>query len=451
MSAGTKLSAAEEAGFEENLSEEKRRDLDETEGANKTTKIGELSDFEKQLIEDDASKSAEAAPTEDAPAATEEAATEEVSEAPVAEAVEETTDAQSDELDFEAALEASFVDYQEGDIVQGTVRAITKGGIMVDLNYKSDAYVPLSDISFDPNEGFIKTVQIGDTISIMVEKLETKEGYILASRRKAECELAWQNILRLSREKEIITVRVQNVIPAGAVVDFKGLNGFIPSSQLLLEGAELETANGTELEVVVMQVDRRRRKIVMSHKLSKVPQFSGSIQEKLEKFQEGQTLKGVVSNIKNFGVFVDVGGIEGLVHISELSWSRINHPSEVLSVGQELEVYVIKVDLENKRLSLGYKRLQADPWDSVAEKFHEGQVLKGTVSRIVEFGAFVKLTDDLEGLVHISEISDQRILRVSDHLREGDEVDVKIIKLQIEEHRIGLSMKKVAAGEGSAE
>ena len=415
MSTGTKLSNEEE-NFQQGVSQETVAELDSS--VQVTTKIGEVSEFEEALSQEAQEPSQEVSQMAIEPAPTED--------------------------DFETQLINSLMHFTEGDIVEGVVRSVEKSGLMVDIKYKSDGFVSNSEISFDSGDSFAKEVQVGDPINVLIEKLETKEGYLVCSRKKAEYEIAWQDLVRLSKEKEAVTVTVQNKVGAGLIVNFKGLSGFVPTSQLLPEFLEkVDAMVGEQLDVVVLQVDRKRRKIILSNKLTQSLQYTGSIQERLEKFSQGDRLKGMVSNIKDFGAFVDVGGVEGLVHISEISWSRIKHPSEILSVGQEVDVYVISVDVETKRLSLGYKRLQKDPWDLVSEKFHEGQVVKGNVSRIVDFGAFVKLTPELEGLVHISEIANQRISSVSDLLTEGQEVTVQIIKLQPKEQRIGLSMKAV--------
>ena len=416
MSIGTKL-GKEEDSFQQGVSHEKVAGI---RSAKATTKIGEISEFEKSL---DMDSERVVKPRE--------VTTVRVTTEPVDEA-------------FESQLVGSLLHFTEGDIVQGVIRSVEKSGLMVDVKYKSDGFVSNAEISFDPKDRFAKEAKIGDPVNVLIERLETKEGYLICSRKKAEYEIAWQDLVRLSKEKEVVGVTVQNRVGAGLIVNYKGLGGFVPTSQLLPENLEnIDALSGESLDVIVLQVDRKRRKIILSNKLTQSLQYTGSIQERLEKFQPGDRLKGMVSNIKDFGAFVDVGGVEGLVHISEISWSRIKHPSEILSVGQELDVYVISVDVENKRLSLGYKRLQKDPWELVAEKFQEGQVVKGIISRIVDFGAFVKLTPELEGLVHISEIANQRISSVSDLLTEGQEVNVQIIKLQPREQRIGLSMKAV--------
>tara|TARA_E500000178_G_C16952861_1_gene722141 strand:- start:692 stop:1474 length:783 start_codon:yes stop_codon:yes gene_type:complete len=227
----------------------------------------------------------------------------------------------------------------------------------------------------------------------------------------------------------------------GLVTTYKGIRGFVPASQILLdEGQDMETLVGKSIEASVIQADRRRRKVIFSNK-NKSKGNSAASEKFIEEIEVGQTRAGKVTSIKDFGVFVDIGGIEGLVHISELSWLRVSHPTDIVAVGDEVTVFILGVDKKHKKISLGMKQLEPDPWVSVGNNYAVGQVVEGTISRIVSFGAFIKLEKQLEGLIHISEMSAERIEKVEDVVKPGDKVKAKIIKLLIEDQKIGLTLK----------
>ena len=238
----------------------------------------------------------------------------------------------------------------------------------------------------------------------------------------------------------------------GLVSEFKGIKGFIPASQVIKEAdQELDTFIKQRLNVVVLKADRTRRKVIFSHKMAVNKRSKADIDKIIEQLDIEQVVTGRVSSIKDFGVFVDIGGIEGLVHISELSWSRINHPKDMISQGQEVKVFILGVDKENRRISLGMKQLEPDPWVKAQEKYQIGQVVKGTVSRCAPFGAFVILEDHLEGLIHISELSDQHVQAVTDVVNPGDEISATIIKVVPDEQKIGLSLKSQGTTEVAIE
>ncbi|NBV41360.1 S1 RNA-binding domain-containing protein [bacterium] len=349
------------------------------------------------------------------------------------------------EGNFAEEMERMIVDYQEGDIIKGVVRRIEKSGVMVDIAHKSEGYVANAEFSADPEESPASVVKSGDEINVMILKLESKEGYTVLSRRRAEYELAWNAVSRLAKTKEQVQVRVVSKVEGGLVVSYAGIRGFIPASQVMKEGdSSLESFIGQVLDVIVIQVDRKRRKVIFSHKVGKPKTNREEVLRLLEGIEIGQVRDGKITSIKDFGAFVDLGGVEGLVHISEISWSRVGHPSEVLKVGDAAKVFVLGIDRENNKISLGMKQLEADPWVNVAEKYQIGQIVTGEVTRTVTFGAFVKLEENLEGLIHISELSSHHVERVEDVVKAGDSVKVKIIKLIPEEQRIGLSIKALS-------
>ena len=386
----------------------------------KPTKIGEISEFEKSLMKDSG-----------APARNSDSAV-----------VHDGT--------FAEEMERMILDYQDGDIIKGIVRRVEKGGVLVDISHKSEGFIANSEFSFDAEDAPEELVKAGDEVNVMILKLESKEGYTVLSRRRAEYELAWNTLSRLSKTKDTVAVRVVSKVEGGLVVSFNGIKGFIPASQVIKETeVSLDGFVGQVLDVVVIQVDRKRRKVIFSHKVGKPRMSREATARLIDGIEIGQVRSGKVTSIKDFGVFVDLGGIEGLVHISEISWSRVGHPSEVLKSGQETKVFVLGVDRENQKISLGMKQLEPDPWVNVAEKYQIGQIATGEVSRVVTFGAFVRLEENLEGLIHISELSNHHVEKVEDVVKPGDTVKVKIIKLIPEEQRIGLSIKALGRTDDS--
>jgi len=385
----------------------------------KPTKIGELSEFEKSLMGDESSSSS-------------------------------TAQASSDASDgsFVEAMETMILDYQDGDIIKGIVRRIEKSGVMVDIAHKSEGYISNAEFSFDPEESPANIVKPGDEVNVLIVKLESKEGYTVLSRRRAEYEMAWNTLSRYSKTKETVPVRIVSKVEGGLVVSYNGIKGFIPASQVIKEAEDsLDNFIGQIMEVAVIQVDRKRRKVIFSHKVGKPKASREDVARILDGIEIGQVRDGRVTSIKDFGVFVDLGGVEGLVHISEISWSRVGHPSEALKVGQTVKVFVLGVDKENNKISLGMKQLEADPWVHVAEKYQVGQIITGEITRTVAFGAFVKIEENLEGLIHISELSAHHVEKVEDVVKPKDVVKVKIIKLIPEEQRIGLSIKALSRNE----
>lgn len=391
----------------------------------KATKMGDMSDFEKSLYESEKDQSKKENESEETPSKSKET-------------LSESQEPENFENMFEQAMDSPFIDYAEGDIIEGVVRSAEKGGILVDFNYKSDGYISNSD-----SASLDETLSPGDTILVFIEKLESKEGYAILSRKKAMIEETWKDILDFSKSKEPVKVKISSQVQGGLVASYKGIKGFIPASQVIKEvNEDLENFVNRTLEVVVLQADRRRRKVIYSHKLAESRVQRESQAKVIEELEVGEVKEGVVTSTKDFGVFVDIGGIEGLVHISELSWSRVSHPTDIVQIGDKVKVFVLGIDKSNSRVSLGMKQLQKDPWVVVAEKYTMGQRIVGEISRIVPFGAFIKIEHGLEGLIHISELSTKHIEKVEDVVSVGSEVEATIIKLVPEEQKIGLSLKQ---------
>lgn len=342
---------------------------------------------------------------------------------------------------FEEAMSKPLLEYQEGDVVDATVRSVEKSGVLVDFGYKSDGYVMNNETTEEENAD---TLNAGDPVTVLIEKLETKEGYAVLSIRKASVAKAWNNMMAYAKEKKIVSVKVTSKVQGGLVASYQGIKGFIPASQLLKEkGEDLEAFLGQTLEAAVLQADRRRKKVIFSHKIAASKKVKEESLKLLDEIEVGEVREGKVTSVKDFGVFVDIGGVEGLVHISELSWSRVMHPSDHVAVGEDVKVFILGIDKENNRISLGMKQLEPDPWVEVAQRYQVGQVVKGTISRTVPFGAFIEIENNLEGLIHISELSDKHVEKPEDVIVLGQEVEAKIIKLIPEEQKIGLSVKRV--------
>lgn len=350
----------------------------------------------------------------------------------------------------EVAYEETFKEYKVGDIVKGTVLKVDPSGVLVDIKYKADGLIlpeELSDKSFSTPEEIVK---VGDVIEVYIENLENKEGYVVLSKKRADYEKQWRTAYEAYKNKEILEGKVIQVLKGGLVLDCEGIRGFIPASQVLRKAEEtLESFKNKILPVKIIEINRRQGKIVLSHKLAAGEKEKYKAIKLLEELEVGQIRHGIVSSIKSFGAFVDIGGIEGLIHLSELSWKRVKHPSEVLKLGQEVDVFVLGVDKINKKVALGLKELEPDPWVEAAYYFKPGQIVKAKIVRFARFGAFAELEHGLEGLIHISEISKEPVPKPEDArlpngqpLKIGDEVEVKVLRVIPEEQKIGLSIKE---------
>lgn len=343
-----------------------------------------------------------------------------------------------------SGYEATFKEYNVGDIVKGTVIKVDPSGVLVDIKYKADGLILPEELSEKPFGSPEEVVKVGDVIDVYIENLENKEGYVVLSKKRADYEKKWKIALDALRSKKLLEGKVIQVLRGGLVVDWEGIRGFIPASQVSRKAEEtLESFAGKVLPVKVIEVNRRQGKIVLSHKLAAGEKEKLDAQKLLDELEVGQIRRGRVSSLKSFGAFVDLGGIEGLIHITELSWKRVKHPSEVLKLGDEIDVFVLGVDKINKKVALGLKELQPDPWVTASELYRPGQVVKAKILRFAKFGAFAELEHGLEGLIHISELSKEPVQKPEDAVKIGDVVDVKILRVIPEEQKIGLSIREV--------
>jgi small subunit ribosomal protein S1 len=327
--------------------------------------------------------------------------------------------------------------------MEGVVVKIDRDEVLLDIGYKSEGVIPSKELSIrhdvDPSE----IVKVGDRIEALVLQKEDKEGRLILSKKRAQYERAWGRIEEVMQSGGTIKGPVIEVVKGGLILDI-GLRGFLPASLVDLRRVrDLHPFVGTELEAKIIELDRNRNNVVLSRRAFLEESQSEGRKKFLESLQKGERRKGTVSSIVNFGAFVDLGGVDGLVHVSELSWKHVDHPSEVVQVGQEVEVEVLDVDLERERVSLSLKATQEDPWKEFERKYSAGEIIDGQVTKLVPFGAFVRVAAGIEGLVHISEISDQHVDSPESVLTVGDEVRVKVIEVDVPRRRISLSMRQV--------
>ncbi len=345
--------------------------------------------------------------------------------------------------ELKEAIESSLRDFKDGDIVEGEIVKIDRDEVLLDIGYKSEGVIPAKELSIrhdvDPNE----VVKVGDHVEALVLQKEDKEGRLILSKKRAQYERAWGRIEDVMTSGGTIKGPVIEVVKGGLILDI-GLRGFLPASLVDLRRVrDLHPFVGTELEAKIIELDRNRNNVVLSRRAFLEESQSEGRKKFLESLQKGERRKGTVSSIVNFGAFVDLGGVDGLVHVSELSWKHVDHPSEVVQVGQEVEVEVLDVDLERERVSLSLKATQEDPWKEFERKYQAGEIIDGQVTKLVPFGAFVRVAAGIEGLVHISELSDQHVDTPESVLTVGDQVRVKVIEVDVPRRRISLSMRQV--------
>lgn len=360
------------------------------------------------------------------------------------------------EIDFAAMLEESLAAsrIERGDLIRGTVLAVDHHGLIVDVSWKHDGFVSRNDIE---RMGMnVDDFEKGEEIDVTVIRLDDNEGSLLLSVSQARQNEDWKNAETLQETDEVWRGPVTAANKGGLIMPFGNLRGFIPASHVvdLPRGLNeddrvkyLDNLVGQEISVKVIEVNRKRRRLVFSQRLAERESRQARKEELLEKLQEGDTRSGIVSGLCDFGAFVDLGGADGLIHISELAWHRVSHPQEVVNVGDKVQVYILHLDESGKRIGLSLKRLQPNPWELVEEMYHIGQLVEGTVSRIEPFGAFVSMEPGIEALLHVSQISDEENFDLRRVLYEGQRVLSRIISIESNKQRLGLSLKEVTEGE----
>jgi small subunit ribosomal protein S1 len=335
--------------------------------------------------------------------------------------------------------------FNEGDIVSGTVVRVDKEEVLLDIGYKSEGVIPSRELSIRYDVKPSEIVQPGDELEALVLQKEDKEGRLILSKKRAQYERAWGNIERIKDEDGIVEGEVIEVVKGGLILDI-GLRGFLPASLVDMRRVkDLNQFLGRVLEAKIIELDKNRNNVVLSRRAYLEKQKSTERKEFLESLQKGSKHTGTVSSIVNFGAFVDLGGVDGLIHISELSWSHVDHPSEVLAVGDEVTVEILDVDLERERVSLSLKKAQEDPWEKMAKEKPAGSTVHGKVTKLVPFGAFVEIAPGVEGLVHISELAWEHVEFPEEVVSVGEEVDAKIIDIDLDRRRISLSLKQLSA------
>jgi small subunit ribosomal protein S1 len=341
-----------------------------------------------------------------------------------------------------AAIEATIKPFDEGDLVNGIVVKIDKDEVLLDIGYKSEGVIPLRELSIrndvDPNE----VVSTGDEIEALVLQKEDADGRLILSKKRAQYERAWGRIEEIKARDGTVKGPVIEVVKGGLIIDI-GLRGFLPASLVEMRRVrDLQPYVGKELECRIIELDKNRNNVVLSRRKFLEESQAEQRHEFLTSLSKGEIRTGTVSSIVNFGAFVDLGGVDGLVHVSELSWKHVDHPSEVVEVGQEVNVEVLDVDLERERVSLSLKATQEDPWRQFARTHEVGDIIEGRVTKLVPFGAFVEVDDAIEGLVHISELAEHHVEKAEDEIGVHDRVPVKIIDIDLDRRRISLSRKQ---------
>jgi small subunit ribosomal protein S1 len=348
--------------------------------------------------------------------------------------------------DFLAAIDKTIKYFNDGDIVEGTIVKVDRDEVLLDIGYKTEGVIPSRELSIKHDVDPSEVVSVGDEIEALVLQKEDKEGRLILSKKRAQYERAWGTIEDKKERDEVVEGTVIEVVKGGLIIDI-GLRGFLPASLVEMRRVrDLQPYVGKVLEAKIIELDKNRNNVVLSRRAWLEQTQSEVRSDFLNRLAKGQVRNGVVSSIVNFGAFVDLGGVDGLVHVSELSWKHIDHPSEVVEVGQEVTVEVLDIDLDRERVSLSLKATQEDPWRQFARTHAIGQVVPGKVTKLVPFGAFVRVQDGIEGLVHISELAERHVEIPEQVVQVGDELLVKVIDIDLERRRISLSLKQANEG-----
>jgi small subunit ribosomal protein S1 len=342
--------------------------------------------------------------------------------------------------------ESTFPTINEGEVVHGTVVRVDKDEVLVDIGYKSEGVIPVAELSIRRSVNPADEVSVGEEIDALVMTKEDAEGRLILSKKRARFELAWKKIEAANESGEPVIGKVIEVVKGGLILDL-GVRGFLPASLVDIRRVQdLDEFMGKELRSKVIELNRSRNNVVLSRRAVLEDERKEMRQAILDRLNPGDVVDGTISNIVDFGAFVDLDGMDGLIHISELSWSHVNHPSEVLDIGQEVKVKVLDIDRDRQRISLGLKQTQSDPWQQVLENYNEEDVVEGRVTKVVTFGAFVEILPGVEGLVHISELAQHHVENPREVVSQGDAVNVLILEVDAERRRLSLSLKRVEEG-----
>lgn len=347
------------------------------------------------------------------------------------------------------AYEESFRELKRGEFLTGRVIQVNDEGAMVDVGYKTEGFIPVNQLTHRKDVNPREILEEGQDVKVVVLKVNHQEGQVLLSKRQADVEAAWFSILEAHEKGEILESTCVEQVKGGLIVDI-GLRGFVPASHVDLRPvSDLSDYVGEVMRLKVLEVDQKRRKVVLSRKKALEEEREQLKEQTMAELAEGQIVSGEVARLTNFGAFVNLGGVDGLVHISEMSWKRIKHPSEVVRVGEHVDVRVLGVDRSRERISLSLKQARPDPWQDLEENFSIGTVVPGKVTKLAKNYAFVEVTEGIEGLVPLSELSEFRVSKSSDVLTVGQEVKVRVIDLKPDQRRMTLSVRQAEAGVSS--
>ncbi|MBN9388563.1 MAG: S1 RNA-binding domain-containing protein [Chloroflexi bacterium] len=341
--------------------------------------------------------------------------------------------------------------FEYGQVLEGTVMFKDREEMLVDIGSKSEGIVPNREFQ-TLSAAEIEGLHIGDSLLVFVVQSQNQEGYTVLSIDKARLEKVWRNLQVLSDANEIVQGDVVGFNKGGLLVELDGVRGFVPSSQVsgigngpdAVKQAELARLVSTKIPLKIIEIDRGRNRLILSERQATQEKRDAQKERLLTELEAGQLRDGVVTTIADFGAFVDIGGLDGLVHLSEMSWSRVSHPSEVVKPGDRIKVYVLNVDENRKKVALSIKRTQAEPWSQIAATYAPGQILQATITQVANFGAFARIADGIEGLIHVSELSEERVQHPSSVVKEGDVVNVRLLSLDPQRRRMGLSIRKAA-------
>jgi small subunit ribosomal protein S1 len=345
-----------------------------------------------------------------------------------------------DRASMESMYENTLGELQEKVVIQGTVVGMTDKDVVLNIGFKSDGLVPLSEFKYNPD------LKVGDVVDVIVENKEDKNGQIVISHKKALSEGAWDRIVAAHESDAVVVGYIKDRTKGGMVVDLMGMDAFLPGSQLDVKPIkDYDSYVGTRMELKVVKLNPAFRNIVVSHKAIIESGLEQQKTEILSKLEKGQVLEGIVKNLTSFGVFVDLGGVDGLIHITDVSWGRINHPEEVLELGQKINVVVLDYDEDKKRISLGMKQLTPHPWETLPADIAEGSVVKGKVVNLEDYGAFIEIYPGVEGLVHVSEMSWSTHLKSpSEYVKLNDEIEAKVLSIDREDRKLSLGLKQLS-------
>lgn len=350
-----------------------------------------------------------------------------------------TVETATQKEDEEKAYDQTLNKVSEHEVVEGKIIALDKRQAIVDIGYKSDGVIPISDFRYNPD------VKVGDTVEVYIESLEDKKGQLLLSHKKARALKAWDRVNQALEDKEVIQGYIKSRTKGGMIVDVFGIEAFLPGSQIDVKPIrDYDVFVGKTMEFQVVKINQEYRNVIVSHKALIEAELEAQKKEIISKLQKGQVLEGIVKNITSYGVFIDLGGVDGLIHITDLSWGRVNDPHEFVEIGQKLNVVILDFDDEKKRIALGLKQLTPHPWDSLDANLKVGDHVKGKVIVIADYGAFVEIAPGVEGLIHVSEMSwSQHLRSAQDFLKVGDEVEAVVLSLDRENRKLSLGLKQL--------